>query len=77
MKYSAMQRIKKYFLVGETLTVQKTISKFHTTELRCVVSRLRKEGIPILSELCLDLNTDKWYKEYWVNKTYLTNLSEK
>lgn len=35
---------------GERLTVQRTFSLFHTTELRKVVSRLRRKGYDIRAE---------------------------
>lgn len=37
-------------LAGERLTVQKAFRLFHTTELRKIVSRLRRRGYDIRSE---------------------------
>lgn len=42
-------------LAGERLTVQKAFRLFHTTELRKIVSRLRRKGY--------DVRADRKYKE--------------
>lgn len=42
-------------LAGERLTVQKAFRLFHTTELRKIVSRLRRKGY--------DIRADRKYKE--------------
>lgn len=56
--------IKKCFEMGGKLTVQAAFSRFHTTELRRIVSRLRKAGYNI---------ADEWveaggvrYKQYFI-----------
>lgn len=36
--------IREYLAKGGTLTVQQAFRKFHTTELRKVVTRLRRKG---------------------------------
>ena len=38
------------FMAGERLTVQKAFRLFHTTELRKIVSRLRRKGYNIRAE---------------------------
>lgn len=42
-------------MAGERLTVQKAFRLFHTTELRKIVSRLRRKGY--------DVRADRKYKE--------------
>jgi hypothetical protein len=61
------KQIELYFKAGGTLTVQQAFHMFHTTELRKIVSRLRKNGMNIISELIDALNGDQ-YKEYWLAK---------
>lgn len=54
---------------GERLTVQKAFRLFHTTELRKVVSRLRREGYDIRSTRCDDTTVDGrkvTYNEYYL-----------
>ena len=42
--------IKKCFEMGGRLTVQAAFYRFHTTELRRIISRLRKAGMKIIDE---------------------------
>ncbi len=63
--------ILNYFQSGGRLTVNKAIRLFHTTELRKVVSRLRKEGWTI----CADRRSDETkdgrkviYNEYYLSR---------
>ena len=63
--------ILAYLLNGGRLTVNKAISLFHTTELRKVVSRLRREGHAIASVRCYAVTEDGrkvTYNEYFINK---------
>jgi hypothetical protein len=53
------------FQNGMRLTVQMCFRLFHTTELRKVVTRLRRMGHNIVSE---KLNGEN-YKTYWMPKT--------
>lgn len=46
----AQQNILAALLAGERLTVQKAFRMFHTTELRKVVSRLRRRGYDIRAD---------------------------
>lgn len=55
---------------GERLTVQKAYRKFHTTELRKVISRLRKFGYVICAKKITDRSADGraiTYNEYYMN----------
>lgn len=54
---------------GERLTVQKAYHKFHTTELRKVISRLRKFGYTICANKIIDHSADGRavvYNEYYM-----------
>lgn len=44
------REILAYLLAGGRLTVQKASRMFETTELRKIISRLRRRGHPICSE---------------------------
>lgn len=61
--------ILMYLLLGGTLTVQKAFRKFGTTELRKIVSRLKRKGYNISSARRYDL-TDTGrrvqYNEYFI-----------
>ncbi|MBR3912574.1 MAG: hypothetical protein IKJ48_07935 [Alistipes sp.] len=46
------------FQRGERLTVQKAFRLFHTTELRKIVSRLRRRGYDIRSNVMSDETAD-------------------
>lgn len=55
IKYMDTSKLPMYevlfaFMSGERLTVQKAFRLFHTTELRKIVSRLRKRGYDIRAE---------------------------
>lgn len=55
---------------GETLTVQRAFKMFHTTELRKIVSRLRRRGYDIRAKKLLHECPDGrrvWYHEYYLN----------
>ncbi|MEB0262878.1 hypothetical protein [Mucilaginibacter sp. 10I4] len=54
--------IKKCFEMGGKLTVQEAFWKFKTTELRKIVSRLKKAGLPIISKR----KVDETYHEYYL-----------
>lgn len=63
--------ILAYFLSGGRLTVNKAIRLFHTTELRKVVSRLRKEGWDIRADIRHDATTDGrmvTFNEYFLKR---------
>jgi hypothetical protein len=47
-----------YLLKGGKLTVQRAYRLFHTTELRKIVSRLRREGWTICAERIHDKTED-------------------
>lgn len=62
--------ILAYFQQGGRLTVQKAFRKFHTTELRKIVSRLRRSGHNIASKAMNDETEDGrkvTYNEYFLN----------
>ena len=61
-------RILAYFIRGGTLTVWKAMNKFGTTELRKIVTRLRRKGYIIVGDWCYSHDADRGrivrYKEY-------------
>ena len=52
------REILRYFLLGGRLTVQKAFRKFGTTELRKIVSRLKRKGFDISSYWTTELSGD-------------------
>lgn len=63
------REILRYFLLGGRLTVQKAFRKFGTTELRKIVSRLKRKGYSIGSKRCYDFtNTGRrvQFNEYFI-----------
>ncbi len=61
--------ILAYFQQGGKLTVIRAIQMFHTTELRRIVCRLRKQGYPIISKQMSDKTEDGrhvTFKEYYL-----------
>lgn len=60
----AQQEIEAFFNAGGVLTVQKAFWKFHTTELRKVVCRLKNKGLNIISKR---VNGES-YNEYWLER---------
>lgn len=50
MARNPQKEILSYLLAGGRLTVQKAWRMFHTTELRRIVSRLKRKGHPIVDE---------------------------
>lgn len=60
-----MEGIKKCFEMGGRLTVQQAFWRFHTTELRKIICRLKKAGMNIADEW----KTENGYrfKEYWLS----------
>ncbi len=65
---SKAEQIKQYFLDGGVLTVKSALLKFGTTELRRVVSRLRKQGMDIASEKINHLYEKGYHKEYFLTR---------
>lgn len=59
--------IKKCFEMGGVLTVQTAFSRFHTTELRKIVCRLKKAGYNIVSEYVEERGSR--FKNYWLAKS--------
>lgn len=65
-----LQLVLAYFLEGGRLTVQKCFHLFHTTELRKIVSRLRRKGYDIRSTPMHDETADGrrvTYNEYYLS----------
>lgn len=50
MTHEPQKKILAGLLGGERLTVRKAERLYHTTELRRIVSRLRRKGYPICSD---------------------------
>lgn len=69
MTHDPQTKILAYLKQGGRLTVQKAIHLFSTTELRRIVSRLRKRGYPIrdwkLSAVLGD-GRQAQFKEYYL-----------
>lgn len=69
-------QIRNYLMQGGTLTVQQAFRRFHTTELRKVVTRLRRKGDTIISRWTDSVSSDgrrSRYKVYCMIQT--TNIS--
>lgn len=68
MKCDPQNEILSYLCKGGRLTVRKAERLFHTTELRRVVSRLRKRGY-MIGDKCLSDKTEDgrivYFKEYY------------
>lgn len=47
---SPQEDIAKHFQEGGSLTVLEALRLYHSTELRRIVSRLKKQGLNIISE---------------------------
>ena len=60
----AQQKVENHFLAGKSLTVKSCSSLYHTTELRVIVSRLRKH-FKIKDVKCYEPD-GTWYKRYWM-----------
>ena len=71
MARSPQREILAYLLAGGRLTVQKASRMFGTTELRKIVSRLRRRGQPIDDVKLYDTTrTDRrvQFKEYFIKQ---------
>lgn len=60
-----MEGIKKCFEMGGRLTVQQAFWRFHTTELRKIICRLKKAGMNIVDEWKSENGSR--FKEYWLS----------
>lgn len=63
--------IKKCFEMGGKLSVQDAFRRFHTTELRKIVCRLKKAGLNIVSEY--KKGDGVIFKEYWLQQNQNLN----
>ncbi|WP_317319160.1 helix-turn-helix domain-containing protein [Alistipes communis] len=66
------RHIRDYLMQGGTLTVQQAFRRFHTTELRKVVTRLRRKGDTIVSRWTDGQSIDgrrSRYKVYYMIRT--------
>lgn len=63
-----MYQILDYFKQGKRLTVQTALKRFNTTELRLMVSRLKKAGHDIKSVWCVAESHGRKarFKEYFL-----------
>lgn len=64
------KNILAYFQQGGRLTVNKALRLFHTTELRKVVSRLRRQGHDIRATRLSDATLDGrkvYFNEYYLH----------
>lgn len=65
------EAIEAYMLLGAPITVAKAYSFFRTTELRKVISRMRKKGFVILHEDIEGFDANGYdckYREYWLDR---------
>ena len=65
-------RIREYLAQGGTLTVQQAFRMFHTTELRKVVTRLKRKGDCIMgrwTSSSTDEGRTSRYKIYYMTAT--------
>lgn len=70
MTHDPQNKILAYLLKGGRLTVQKAIILFCTTELRRIISRLRKRGHPICDRRLNATTSDgrqTQFKEYYLS----------
>lgn len=70
MTHDPQNKILAYLKQGGRLTVQKAIHLFSTTELRRIVSRLRKRGYPIADRRLNAVTSDgrqTQFKEYYMH----------
>lgn len=61
------QKIKECLLLGMSLTVKDCLKLTHSTEMRRIISRLRKSGMNIGDKWCHDSYGHK-YKSYFLVK---------
>lgn len=69
--------VLQYMLDGGSLTVVTCKNYCQTTELRSIVPKLKKRGIPVLSkwETGFDANGNATrFKRYWVDEQYIAAL---
>lgn len=69
--HEPQSRIREYLASGGTLTVQQAFRMFHTTELRKVITRLRRKGDCIIDRWTnsdCDGRTSR-YKVYYMAAT--------
>ena len=66
MKKKAQGQVLNHFLRGRSLTVVSCRENFHSTELRRIVSRLRKRGYDIADHWQLE-NGDR-FKTYFISQ---------
>lgn len=84
MKHDPQNKILAYLKAGGRLTVRKAERLYHTTELRRIISRLRKMGYSICSNKQKAVTEDgrpTQFNEYYYNQTtmnkYLQELKDK
>lgn len=69
MERNPQREILAYLLSGGRLTVQKAARQFETTELRKVISRLRRKGYAICADKCYDKTRsgrNTQFNEYYI-----------
>lgn len=59
--------IQAYLIKGKSLTVLECIKKFHTTELRKTICRLKNKGMNISSDWIME-DGKKRFKRYFIVK---------
>lgn len=72
MTHDPQREILAYLIKGGRLTVQKASRIFETTELRRIVSRLRKKGHTICARKCSDVTRSgrtTQFNEYYMMST--------
>lgn len=79
MRHTPQTQILSFLMNGGMLTVTRAQRLFHTTELRRIVSRLRKKGYPICAERQSGMTKDGRairYKEYYIPVTGITEAEK-
>ena len=68
MKHDPQSKILAHLKAGGRLAVRKAYRLYHTTELRKIVTRLRRKGYIIVGHWCYSHDADRGrivrYKEY-------------
>lgn len=58
------EQVKRHLQAGLKITVQQCLRLYHTTELRRIVSRLRKNGMNIISDPFIENGRVKYHIYY-------------
>ena len=62
---SKLTQVLEALKKGERVSVQSVLTRFHTTECRKIISRIRQMGYTV-KDREVRLADGSWYKEYWL-----------